>query len=346
MPVLPISGFLNLLQGSQTLSAAQLTELRNSAAAKSGNLRAVGKLIYDKGWLTRFQIALIANGKETQIGPYRLLDRIGEGGMGQVYKACHVGMNRIVALKIIRKERLNNPKAVTRFLREIQAAAELVHPNIVMAYDAGQSGSTHYFAMEYVDGIDLDRMVKQSGPLPVGQACDFICQAAHGLQHAHEQGLVHRDIKPSNLLVARLTPTRLIIKILDMGLARLRGAGSDSEHGTVVGTPHYLPPERALNPQSVDIRGDIYSLGCTLYFLLAGQPPFEGDSITELLMKHQMEEYAPIRQYRPEVSEALAALVHKAMAKRPEERFQVPSAMAEALTPFCDSPPGGVARHR
>jgi serine/threonine-protein kinase len=344
MPVLPVAGFLELLQGSQVLDAGQLTELRNSPPAQAGDLRGLGKLICDKGWLTRFQIALIANGRELQIGPYRLLDRVGEGGMGQVYKAWHTGMNRVVALKVIRKERLANPRAVTRFRREIQAAAELVHPNIVMAYDAGQAGPTHYFAMEYVDGIDLDRMVKESGPLPIGQACDFIHQAAQGLQHAHEQGLVHRDIKPSNLLVAQLVPGRFIVKILDMGLARLRGASSDSEHGTVVGTPHYLPPERGLNSQSVDIRGDIYSLGCTLYFVLAGQPPFQGSSITELLLKHQMEEYAPIREYRPEVSEALAALVRRAMAKKPEQRFATPSAMADALLPFCAGPVSGSAR--
>src|SRR5262249_46140961 len=151
----------------------------------------------ERGWLTRYQINQVAQGrtKDLVIGSYIVLEPVGEGGMGQVYKARHQHMNRVVALKVIRKERLSNPEAVRRFYKEIQAAAQLAHPNIVLAFDAGQTGQTHYFAMEYIDGIDLSRLVKESGPLPVVKACDYIRQAALGLQHAHERGLVHRDIK-------------------------------------------------------------------------------------------------------------------------------------------------------
>src|SRR5262249_17717364 len=155
--------------------------------------------------------------------PYRLLETIGQGGMGQVFKAQHTLMNRIVALKVIRKEKLAKPAVVARFHREVQLAAQLAHPNIVTAYDAGRTGDTHYLAMEYVDGINLFHLVRENGPLPVAQACDCIRQAALGLQHAHERDLVHRDIKPSNLLVTRAAEGAPLIKILDMGLARLQG---------------------------------------------------------------------------------------------------------------------------
>ncbi len=356
MPLLAGPDFLGILQKQEVLEPAQMEELRNSAAAKDGDTQAISKFLHHKRWLTKFQITMLANGRDIHIGPYRLLERVGEGGMGTVYKAQHVKMQRIVALKVIRKERLANPEFIKRFQREIQLAARLVHPNIVLAYDANQVGETHYFVMEFVDGIDLARMVKQSGPLPIAQACEFIRQAACGLAHAHQQGLVHRDIKPSNLLVAigqgpvaskdksasSLTTDHwslATIKILDMGLARSQvGQEVDTsltQEGAVVGTPDYLAPEQAVDSRAVDARSDIYSVGCSLYFLLAGEPPYRGKTMAELLLKHQLGDCPPIESKRPDVPAELAGLIRKAMAKDPGERFPSCNELMQALAPFC-----------
>jgi serine/threonine protein kinase len=203
--------------------------------------------------------------------------------MGTVFKARHSLMNRVVALKVIRRERLTGPQAVARFHREIRAAALLSHPNIVMALDAAQVGDGHFLVMEYVPGVDLARLLGQRGKLPAGEACDYAYQAALGLQHAHENGMVHRDIKPANLLRA---DRGHVVKILDMGLARLAGeqmlvgagagAGNDQLTGTglAMGTLDYIAPEQIDDAHSVDIRADIYSLGCTLFHLLAGRAPY------------------------------------------------------------------------
>src|SRR5262249_23317439 len=246
---------------------------------------------------------------------YTILAKLGQGGMGQVFKALQTRLDRVVALKVIRQEcLLHEPKAAARFQREAQAAAQLNHPNIIIVYDFNQVDDNYYIAMEYVEGIDLDQMVRDGGPLPVEKACDYIRQAALGLQHAHEEAdMVHRDIKPSNLLIAlpkkeigmsgyyplpngRLkanpavipppgAPKRSagsaedgVLKILDMGMALLlHSADPDSAHqtmqGTLMGTPDYISPEQAMDSHQVDIRADLYSLGCTFYFLLAGRPP-------------------------------------------------------------------------
>src|SRR5438552_6988862 len=250
MPVTEIPAFLKALQDHRLLDPGQLKEVGNWPEARTPDLRALARRLVQRGWLTAFQVNQLVQGRaqELNVGPYRLLDRLGEGAMGRVYKAHHRVMNRTVALKVIRKERLANADAVRRFYREVQAAAQLVHPNIVLAYDAGQVGNTHFFAMEYIDGIDLSRLVKESGPLPVTLACDYVRQAALGLEHAHARNLVHRDIKPSNLLVVsgQSAPGKekqsplTTVKILDMGLARLHGATGDvamTRDGVVMGTP-------------------------------------------------------------------------------------------------------------
>src|SRR5262249_52269921 len=186
-----------------------------------------------------------------------------EGGMGQVYKARHVRMQRIVALKVIHRDRLTSSTALERFTREVRAVAQLAHPNIVVAYESGQDGETHYLAMEYVEGQDLAQRVKEEGPQPIPAACEYIRQAALGLQHAHEKGLVHRDIKPGNLLLQRGSG---VVKVLDFGLARFasetRTAGNVTQLGRVVGTIDYISPEQAGDPRKADIRSDILSLGC------------------------------------------------------------------------------------
>jgi WD40 repeat protein/serine/threonine protein kinase len=332
---------LERLRQCQLLEADQLEQLATLPEAHDPDPRALGRILLQRRLLTRYQINLIAQGRsrELQIGPYRILDRLGEGGMGQVFKAQHQHMNRIVALKVIRKERLGSPDAVKRFYKEVQAAAALTHPNIVLAYDANQEGNTHYFSMEYIEGTDLSRLIKDSGPLQVAQACDFIRQAALGLQHAHERGLTHRDIKPANLLVSNGADGKPTVKILDMGLTRLTTAADQREKGLtqtgqVVGHPDFLAPEQAVDSRSADIRSDLYSLGCTLYFLLTGQPPFTAQTLTQVLLQHQMEEAPPIRKRRPEVPSGVDAIVRKLMAKSPADRFQTPAELAEVLEPF------------
>jgi serine/threonine protein kinase len=220
------------------------------------------------------------------IAGYEILEPLGEGGMGQVYKARHLRLDRIVALKVIHQDRLAQPDAVRRFHREARAAARLAHPHLVTVFDVDEVGGTHFLAMEYIEGTDLGRWVKARGPLPAARACDYVRQAALGLQHIHERGLVHRDIKPANLF---LTANETLVKVLDLGLARLDQPGpSDqmsselTQPGVVMGTPAFLAPEQARDSRRVDIRSDIYSLGCTLYCLLTGRVPFPGTGLAEI----------------------------------------------------------------
>jgi serine/threonine-protein kinase len=292
------------------------------------------------------------------IGPYRVLERLGEGAAGQVFKARHDRLHRNVALKLIRPERLTDLAAVGRFHREIQAAAKLAHPNVVRAYDADQVGPIFYFAMEYVPGTNLSRRVKQSGPLPIGEACDLMRQAALGLAHIHQHGMVHRDIKPSNLAITEIaaggaakgdpSSNTLVpgqVKILDLGLARLSEGAVEGQlqpltHvGTVMGTTDFMSPEQGRDSRTADARSDLYSLGCTLYFALTGKPPFPGGTALEKLMHHQLDEPEPVEKLRPDVPPALAAVLRKLMAKDPVARYQTGVEVADALVNACTAAP-------
>src|SRR5262249_2602984 len=219
------------------------------------------------------------------------------------------------ALKLMRKEKLANAASVKRFYQEVQAASQLHHPNIVIAYDAAEIDKLHYLSMEYVEGTDLAKQVKENGPLPIATACEYARQAAVGLQHAHEKGLIHRDIKPHNLLVAQ-TGGSAMVKVLDMGLARLQSQGETglTQAGQVLGTPDYLAPEQAFDSRKADIRSDIYSLGCTLYFLLTGRAPFTGETLTQVLLKHQMEEAPALVSLRRDTPPPLQAVIGRMMA--------------------------------
>jgi serine/threonine protein kinase len=206
----------------------------------------------------------------------------------------------------------------------------------VTIYDADEVGGRQFLALEHVDGGDLARLVQDAGPLPAALACDYTWQAALGLQHAHEREVIHRDIKPSNLL---LTADRVLVKILDMGVALFRhhpdGGGAPAPGGKVMGTPDYMAPEQAVDAHQVDIRADIYSLGCTLYFLLAGQPPFPGGTVQEKLHCHQKAEPPPLESRRPDLAPELVGVVRRMTAKRPTDRYPTPAAAATALQPFC-----------
>lgn len=332
-PIASTSEFVALLQ--PLLSPTQREGLADLEAAFA-EPKLLAKELVRRDWLTPFQVNQIFQGRaaELTLGPYVLLERLGQGGMGQVFKARHQVMNRIVALKVIRAERLGNVEAIARFRREIQSAAQVAHTHIVLAHDAGQVGDQHFLVMEYIEGVDLARLVKKTGPLPVAQACDYVRQAALGLQHAHERGLVHRDVKPSNLLVS----ADGVVKVLDLGLARplLPQGGHDiTRSGAVVGSPDYLAPEQARDAHDVDIRADIYSLGCTLYFLLAGRPPFPESSLTQKLLWHQHAEPTSLGVVRADLPAELIAIVQRMLAKDPAARLRTPAEVAAALTPFC-----------
>ena len=346
--VMDRSTFLTNLRQSGLVTAEQMAKVAGKLP-DTRNAPPLAKTLIDAGLLTRFQAELLLAGKTTGffLGQYRILDYLGRGGMGRVFKAEHQTMNRIVAVKVLAAHLVKTAKAQQLFQREVRAAGRLVHPNIVTAYDANQIGDRCYLVMEYVDGPNLEELVRQKGPLPVGVACDFVRQAANGLQYAHELGMVHRDMKPANLLVQRpasASPTAYChVKILDFGLARLATTGPNAAPGgesimaaenTVLGTPDYLSPEQARNLHSVDIRSDLYSLGCTLYYLLAGRVPFPGGTTLEKLVRHSTVEPPPIEQFRPDVSPPVLAILRRLLAKKPEQRFQNPAELAATLAPF------------
>jgi tRNA A-37 threonylcarbamoyl transferase component Bud32 len=271
-----------------------------------------------------------------RLGQYELLELLGSGAMGRVFKARHLLMDRIVALKVIHEQRLSQPEFSHRFLREIRALACLDHPNIVRALDADQEAGSHFLVMEYVAGTTLDRVIGEDGPLPVARACDCVMQAALGLQHAFEHGLVHRDVKPANLI---LTPDGQV-KVLDLGLALFFAGRTPTERqtltGQVLGTAEYMAPEQWEDTSAVDVRADIYSLGCTLYHLLAGRPPFSTPNATvrQLMKAHAESPVPPIRQDRPDVPEGLAAVLERLLAKDAGQRYATPAEVAAALRPF------------
>jgi serine/threonine protein kinase len=268
---------------------------------------------------------------------YEVLRELGRGGMGVVYLARHRLSGRLEVLKVMNKHLLARPGSRERFLREIQSAARLDHPNVVKMYTALEMGELMVLVMEYVEGESLAEYVKRQGPLPVAHACYYVQQAALGLQHAYEKKMVHRDIKPQNLILSR-EGKKHIVKVLDFGLAKAtREKAEQTEltgEGAMLGTPDFVAPEQTLDAANADIRADIYSLGCTLYYLLTGAAPFKGRSLYEVLQAHHSMEAKPLNLIRPEIPEELAAVVRKMMAKEPAKRYQTPAEVVQALSVF------------
>jgi tRNA A-37 threonylcarbamoyl transferase component Bud32 len=263
---------------------------------------------------------------------YRVHRPLGAGGMGSVYEAEHCIMQRRVALKVLNRAFTATPSAVERFRREVRAAARLSHPNIVTAYDAENAGEVHFLVMEHIEGTSLDRVVHEGGPLTVAEACACVRQAALGLQHAHEQGMVHRDVKPANLIRC---PDGTV-KVLDFGLAALL-AECDSgltDTNVIMGTPDYMAPEQAEDPRRADIRADVYSLGCTLYFLLTGRGPYPAATALSKVLAHREQPVPSLRSACSEAPPELAAVVERMLAKKPKDRYQTAGEVAAALAPF------------
>ncbi|QEG32417.1 Serine/threonine-protein kinase PrkC [Gemmata obscuriglobus] len=289
------------------------------------------------GILTPFQAKLILQGKHKgfRLGPYRILNQIGAGGMGTVFLAEHAALRRKVALKVLPGRQALDPVNVERFYREARAAATLDHPNIVHAYDVACDKGTHFLVLEYIDGETLDRTLTARGRLPVGEAVSYAVQAAAGLQHAHDKGVAHRDIKPANLLVGGDG----IVKVLDLGLAEFfEESGTKlARNSGLLATTDYAAPEQLRNCESADHRADIYNLGATLYHLLTGRPPFAGTTAAKMIA-HQLTPVVPPRELRDEIPEALSDVVEVMLAKEPGDRYPTAGVAVQALLPFVNVP--------
>ena len=353
MAQMRVGYFLELVKRSGLLTESQLE--RGIGHARQQNegkipreIDQIVELFMEQGLLTRWQCDKLLEKKYKGffLGKYKLLGHIGTGGMSSVYLAEHTLMRRPRAIKVLPKSRLEDPSYLERFYREAQATASLDHPNIVRAYDVDNHGDTHYLVMEYVQGKDLQSIIKTDGPLGFEDAARYIHQAAAGLLHAHQEGMIHRDVKPANLLV---DPT-MTVKILDLGLALMR---DDSELASltqankvsVLGTADYLAPEQALDSHAVDSRTDIYGLGCTFYYLLVGHAPFPEGTLAQRIAKHQSVLPEDIRVERPECPTSLAEICFRMIQKRPEQRYQSCEEVQQVLGDWLEARGATVEQH-
>jgi serine/threonine protein kinase/CheY-like chemotaxis protein len=325
------------LQQSKLLSAEEIDRTCGPAMDAATDGRGLADSLVAAGVLTRFQIEAVCARRyaDLRVGNYDILDRLGAGGMGTVFKARHRRMKRVVALKVLSQNLSRDETFVQRFQREVEAIARLTHPNIVMAYDADESDAGHFLVMEYVNGHDLASVVQRQGPLALPAAVSCLLQAARGLEYAHRQGIIHRDVKPANLLRDAVG----VVKVTDMGLARFSSAGGGASSGTggltqaggMLGTVDYMPPEQALDATRIDHRADIYSLGASLHYLLLGQPPYQAQTIMATLLKHRDGPIPSLVKARGDVPPQLDALFQRMMAKAPADRPQTMAEVVQAL---------------
>ncbi len=339
-----IDGFLALSYKSGLLdrdSIAQQQDSWQQTGLAPQTPKEFADALISAGLLTRFQAEKLLTGRWRGFiisGKYRLLERLGAGGMGAVYLCEHILMGRRIALKVLPINQAEDPASLARFYREARAVARLDHPNIVRAHDIDHEDKLHFIVLEFVDGCNLHDFVRRNGTLTPLRAAEYIRQAALGLQHAHEAGLVHRDIKPGNLLLDR----QGLVKILDMGLARFFHEDTSAfikeyEVGYIIGTADYVAPEQIIDSR-VDIRADLYSLGGTFYYLLTGKSPFQDGNNAQKMIWHQVRQPKSLRLLRPDLPEGLVRVIEKMLAKEPGRRYQHPYEVAAALEEFTREP--------
>jgi serine/threonine protein kinase/formylglycine-generating enzyme required for sulfatase activity len=340
MDSVPISleQLIDRLAASSLMTAVDAKAVLESlpAAQKPCSGEGLAQELVRRKILSPYQSEILCAGEEIVFGNYVILDKLGQGGMGIVLKAEHTKMHRLVALKVLPDGALVSPRANQRFLREVEAAARLEHPNVVTAFDAGEANGKHFLAMQFVDGANLSEIVKNKGPMPVELAVRCIWQAAHGLAYAHQKGVIHRDIKPSNLIL----DSKGSVKVLDLGLARLDSCELDADKanltnpGQIMGTVDFIAPEQALSSKAADARSDIYSLGITLWYLLTGKAVYDGDSLTARLLAHQQLPIPSLCAVCDEASPELESVFQKMVAKDPDERYSSMTNVLRALEDY------------
>jgi serine/threonine protein kinase len=342
---LTLDEFVSVARESRLLKPDLLDSMLGEVGATGSihDSHALASRLVGQGVLTHWQSEKLLGGVSSGffLGKYKLQRLIASGSMSSVYEAEHTLLRKRVALKVLPKALVEEASFLERFYREARAVVRLDHPNIIRGFDVGQEGDYHYFVMEYLDGMSFQDLVEKSGPMSADVTAGMIKQAALGLEHAHEAGMVHRDIKPANLLLAEDG----VVKVLDLGLVRSRRQEIDGEAGLtrihderMLGTVDYLSPEQAIDSHNVDIRSDVYSLGCTFYFLLAGDPPFAKGTLTERLLAHQTRSAIPISVIRPDVPASLGRIISKMLEKRPDSRYQTPAEVARALEEWIHRP--------
>lgn len=340
-PPITSADFFQILAKSELLDGNRLSDyvcgLDANGLCPSDAVECAQLMIFD-GLITPFQARLLLQGKWKNFylaNKYKVLEQLGEGGMGQVFLCEHRFLRRRVAVKILPPDKAQSEAAVQRFMREAQAVACLDHPNVIRAHDVGRHGPLFFMVLEYVEGVNLQNLVESHGRLAIPRVINYIAQAALGLHAAHWSGLIHRDVKPANILLDHSG----LVKILDLGLARWAaevgeltrsGGGEDG----LLGTADYIAPEQALDPASADWRADIYSLGAVAFFLLTGHPPYEGGTVAQKLMRHQAAAIPSARSERPELPPTLDALIKRMMAKNPADRPQSAEEVHSSLLPW------------
>ncbi len=344
---LTVQNVYGLLLRSKLLSVddakAMFARWQQEAKESSGNLAQFAAWMVSQKYLTEYQAQLLARGHADGffLNEYKILERLGKGRMAGVYKAQHQ-LGQIVAIKVLPPSKARDPNFLGRFLREARLALRLKHPNIVRAFQTGTSGDLNYIVMEYLEGETLEDVLHRRGKMPPGEAVRLVYQALQGLDHIHAQGLVHRDLKPSNMMLIGSdsdSTMHATLKLLDIGLGRTMfdETGGDENlttEGVLLGTPDYMSPEQARDPRTIDIRSDIYSLGCVLYHLLSGQPPFPDTNIISQMIRHATETPKPLKAFNPVVPDGLQQIVNWMMAKDPAQRYPTPERAAQALQVF------------
>jgi serine/threonine protein kinase len=347
-----VESICNTLARNQLLPKDEIVSLRQrwlrEAGPSAADAHLFGKWLATKNYITDYQSGILVGrrNERLRLGPYKIVSRIVQGRLAGVYKAVH-SQGQIVAIKVLPPSRAADPAQLGRFQREARLAVKLQHPNVVRTFQAGEDGGVHYLAMEYLEGSTLKEVLQQRGRLPVAEVVRLIYQALQGLQHIHEVGMVHRDLEPGNLMLVASetaepdeTTLHSTLKILDIGLGRaLFDEGSPATGtpifvttaGDQLGTPEYRSPEQARDPSRVDIRADIYSLGCVFYQALVGDPPFMDKNPVNLMLRHSREPASPLKAFNVNVPPGLQQVLDGMLAKDPAMRFPTPERAAREL---------------